>query len=91
MLTDESPVLVDTSGQRNFLPDLCARRLRQLELGEIGFYTDDLAPARRGPNVDEQELSLCQLLHFGLFLVVRLDTKQPTQQEQVYFQLCGQF
>ena len=43
MLTYESPVLVDASRQRHLFPDLCARRLRQLELGEVGFYTDDLA------------------------------------------------
>lgn len=45
MLTYESPVLVDTSGQCNLFPDFCARRLRQLELGKVGFYTDDLAAA----------------------------------------------
>ena len=84
---DETPVLVDTPRERNLFADLGAGRACKEDLGQVGLDAHDTATGRCRANVDHEHLVLCQLLHLGLFLVIRLDTEQAAQQKVVDLEL----
>lgn len=72
-------MLLDAARQRNLLPDLRARRRRQLDLREIGLDVQDTSTSGRRADVDEEELVLHELGHLGLFFVLRLDAEQAPE------------
>lgn len=129
--TDQTPMFIDPTRERNLFSHLCASRAGQKDLGQVRFHAHHSTTGRSGSDVDHQHFVLGQFLdlcgkwageqdsvrirknennsgqseasesmrgvqtrnslkegvtHLGLFLVIRLDTEQTTQQEVVDFQ-----
>ena len=86
-LTNQPPMLLDTTRKRNLLAHLRARRRRQLDLRQIRLHAQHPPTRRRRADVDQQQLVLHQLRHLRLLLVLCLHTQQPAQQEQADLEL----
>ncbi len=56
LLTDESPMLLNTAGQSDLLANLRASRRRQLDLRKISLHTEHTPTSRRRTDVDEKQL-----------------------------------
>ncbi|GIX66298.1 HVA22-like protein, putative [Babesia caballi] len=75
---DEPPVLVDPPAERDLVPDACADRPRELELGHVRLHAADAPAHGGGPDVDHEELPLLELGNLGAPVPVRgLDAKEP--------------
>ena len=83
-------MLLDPARERDLLPDLRARRGRQLYLGQVRLDAQHAPAGRRRSDVDQEELALDELGHLCLLLVLRLNAQQPAEQEQTDLQLCKQ-
>lgn len=82
---DKTPVTLDTTGQRNLLTDLSARRASQTEDGSVGLDSDHLSAGGGATDVDHENLILCQLGHLLLLAICCLDTQETSQQEVIDF------
>ena len=72
---NETPMLVDSSGKGNFLPDFRAGRSVKDNFSEIGFDGQNFTARRSGTNVDHEGLRSLKFGDFGFLHVVRLDTE----------------
>lgn len=81
--TNETPVLLDTSGQGDLLTDLCAGGRGERETGGVSLHSDDLGTSSSRTNVDHEDFVLRQLGDLGLLAVGGLDTEQSSEEEVV--------
>ena len=79
-------MLLDTPRKRDLFPDLRARRRRELYLRQVRPDTQHASTSRRRADIDQEQFALDELRHFSLFLIFRLDAKQPAKQEQADLQ-----
>ena len=63
-------MLLDPPRELDLLPDLRARRRRELDLREVALDGEDTPPGGRRADVDEQQLTLSKLRDLCLLLVV---------------------
>ena len=77
--TDQPPMFLDPSRQRHLFANLGTRRRRELDLGKVTLDAQDASASGRRPNVDQQQLVLCQLGHLGLFLVFCAYTEKSAE------------
>ena len=81
-------MLLNSPRQRNLLPDLRARRRRQLDLRQIGFDGDHTTTSGGRPDVDEQKLILDEFGYFCGFLVFGFYTEETAEKEEGDFEFC---
>lgn len=81
--TDQPPVLLDSSGQRNLLSLSGTSRRGQLKLSNIGLGGDDLGSSGGGSNVNHENLVLSQLSNLSLLSVGGLDSEKTSKKEEV--------
>lgn len=79
--TDQSPMLVDTSTQRNLLSLFGTRWRGESDCDISTLDSKNRTTGLRSTNVDKQRFTDNELGHLGLFAIVRLDTQQSSQQK----------
>lgn len=79
--SNQSPVLVDSSTQRDLVLCLGTSWCGQCNLGQITLDTQHSSSDLGSTDVDKQLLAGGQFLNLGLFLVCGLDSEQSSEQE----------
>lgn len=61
-LTDQTPMFIDPSRQRDLFANVRTGRLCELDLRQVGFDGEDSAATGCRTDIDEKEFAFCQFL-----------------------------
>lgn len=86
--TNQTPMLLNTTGQGDLLANVCAGRGGEDELGGIVLDGGNLGTGGRGTNVDHDDLVLGELGDLGLLAVGGADTEETAQEVEVDLDLA---